>query len=69
MIELTEEQRKVLAGGEPIRLTDNGQEYVLLRAEDYKRLAHQAYDDSPWSAEEMDLLAEEAGDLLDRYQP
>jgi|GEM_PF-6337440 hypothetical protein len=26
------------------------------------------YDDSPWSEEEMDLLAEEAGELLDKYR-
>ncbi len=69
MIELSEEQRKALAGGEPVRLVENGQEYVLLRAEAYDRIAHEAYDDSPWTDEEMDLLAEEAGDLLDRYRP
>ncbi len=33
MIELTEEQRKSLQHGEPIRVRDNGQEYVLLRPE------------------------------------
>lgn len=27
------------------------------------------YDDSPWTDEEMDQLAEEAGELLDRYAP
>jgi hypothetical protein len=27
------------------------------------------YDDSPWTDEEMDLLAEEAGELLYRYEP
>jgi hypothetical protein len=69
MIELTEEQKKALAGGKPVRLLDNGQEFVLLRAEDYDRIAHAAYDDSPWTDEEMELLAEEAGELLDRYQP
>jgi hypothetical protein len=69
MIDLTEEQRKALAGGEPVRLLEAGQEYVLLRAEVYDRIAHEAHDDSPWTDEEMDMLAEEAGDLLDRYQP
>jgi hypothetical protein len=69
MIELSEEQRKALAGGEPVRLVENGQEYVLLPAEVYDRIAHEAYDDSPWTDEEMDLLADEAGNLLDRYQP
>ena len=32
---------------------------VLLRSE--------VYDDSPWTDEEMDLLAEEAGELLDSF--
>jgi hypothetical protein len=69
MIELTEEQKKALAGGQPVRLRENGQEYVLLPAEVYDRITHADYDDSPWTDDEMDLLAEEAGDLLDRYQP
>jgi hypothetical protein len=66
MVELTDEQKKALAGGEAVRLRDNGLEYVLLRADVFDKLA---YDDSPWTDEEMDLLAEEAGELLDRYQP
>jgi hypothetical protein len=26
-------------------------------------------DDSPWTDKVMDLLADEAGELLDRYEP
>jgi hypothetical protein len=39
--------------------------YVLLRREVYERLAGEAYDDSPWTDEEMDLLAADVGALLD----
>jgi hypothetical protein len=66
MIELTADQKAALAGGEAVRLRDNGLEYVLVRADVFDKLA---YDDSPWTDEEMDLLAEEAGELLDQYRP
>ena len=67
MIELTEEQRKHIQDGEPVRVHENGQEYVLLRPDVYDRLAQEQVDSSPWDAEEMDRLREEAVNLLDRY--
>jgi len=36
-------------------------QYVLLRQDLYQRLMHAEYDDSPWTDEEMELLAWEAG--------
>ena len=71
MIELTPEQRQALAGEQPPRLIDpeTRKRYVLLSEEVYERLKELLYDDSPWTDEEMDLLAEEAGELLDRYEP
>ena len=35
--------------------------FVLPRVEDYERLARHDYDDSPWTREEMEALAWEAG--------
>ncbi len=67
MIELSEEQRKSLNEGKAVRVRENGQEYVLLRPDVYDRLADEGYDDSPWDADEMDRLREEAVDMLDRY--
>ena len=67
MIELTEEQRKSLRDGEPIRVRDNGQEYVLLRPDVFERLSEGEYDDGPWTAAEMDALREESTAMLDRY--
>ncbi|MCI0461620.1 MAG: hypothetical protein L0Z62_32115 [Gemmataceae bacterium] len=69
MIELTQEQRRELQGPEPIVIDpETNQAYVLVRREVYERLK-ELYDDSPWTDEEMDALAEEAGELLDRYEP
>jgi hypothetical protein len=77
MIELTEELRQAMQAHptEPVRLIDPAtrEAFVLLRAEDYDRLTEHAYDDSPWTDEEMDLLAAEDADSLgwegmDAYQ-
>jgi hypothetical protein len=71
MVEQSAEQRKALAKhqGGPIRLVDpqTNEAFVLLQADEYNRLLDS--DASPWTDEEMDLLADEAGDLLDKYQP
>jgi len=37
---------------------------VLVRADVYERLRGPSYDDSPWTDEEMDLLAAEDADSL-----
>jgi len=71
MIELTAEQRQALTAEQPPRVIDpeTRKRYVLVAEEVYERLKELLYDDSPWTEEEMDLLAEEAGELLDRYEP
>lgn len=70
MIELTEEQRRELAGPEPVAIDPQTQQvYILVRKETYERIKELLYHDSPWTDEEMDLLAEEAGELLDEYRP
>ena len=70
MIELTEEQRRELDEPEPAALDPcMRQVYVLVRKEAYERIKELLYADSPWTDEEMDLLAEEAGSLLDEYRP
>lgn len=65
MIELNEQQKQSLSGGQPVRVREGGQEYVVVRADVYDRLAEEEYDDSPWTAEEMDLLAAEVDEMLD----
>jgi hypothetical protein len=65
MIELTEQQSQALAAAAetpPVAVDPKtNTSYVLLRQEVYERLMDQDYDDSPWTAEEMELLAWEAG--------
>ncbi|MFL5340087.1 MAG: hypothetical protein ACJ8F7_08040 [Gemmataceae bacterium] len=65
MPNLTDELRRSVeaAGGAPLRLTDPAtcQEYVLIRADLFDRLTEADYDASPWTAEERDALAVEAG--------
>ena len=64
MLELSQDQKTALrdAGSEPVRITDadSHREFVLLDAAVYDRL-QEIYDDSPWTEEEMELLAWEAG--------
>jgi hypothetical protein len=67
MIEMTENLRigvqTQLEG--PVRLVDSStrREFVLVPAEEYDRLVED-YDDSPWTDEEMALLAAENAELL-----
>lgn len=65
MIELTEEQVRAIGDhpSAPPRLLNphTNEAFVLLRADEYKRLTEDAYDDSPWTREELQALAWEAG--------
>ena len=65
MIELSEQQLQALdsTAGTPLRLVNprTKQTFVLLPLDEYQRLKEEEYDDSPWTDEEMELLAWEAG--------
>lgn len=67
MLELSEEQRRALigSGDSPIRISDpsSNREFVLVEAKVFDRL-QELYDDSPWTDEEMELLAWEAGKTI-----
>lgn len=68
MIQLSQDQRNAVASnpGRPLRLIDpaTDQAFVLLPEADYERLRREAYDASPWTEEEMDILASEDADRL-----
>ena len=68
MIELTEQQVQALENTEtaPPRIANprTKETFVLLRVEEYERLKEQEYDDSPWTREELQTLAWEAGQHL-----
>jgi hypothetical protein len=57
VIELSDRQKQEVSGGKSVRLLENGQELVMLRADVYDRRLEEDYDDSPWSPEERDALA------------
>ena len=65
MIELTAQQVEAVAASPsapPILIDPNTQTtYVLIRKDLYEQLLAEEYDDSPWTAEERDMLAWEAG--------
>jgi hypothetical protein len=62
MIELSEQQRQELNAPEPVAIDPQTKEkYVLVRQEVYDRVKELLYDDSPWTDEETELLAWEAG--------
>ncbi len=70
MIELTSQQHEALPSGtDPVPVIDpaSNVEYVLLRKEVFERMQELLFDDSPWTDEEMDLLHEEAAEMLDNF--
>ena len=76
MIELTEQQIQSLANTDatPTRVMNprTKETFVLLRVEEYERLTDEEYDDSPWTREELQTMAWEAGkrvgwDGMDEY--
>jgi hypothetical protein len=66
VIELTEQQIQALESPEsiPPRVVNprTKEMFVLLRADEYKRLKEDEYDDGPWTREEIQALAWEAGE-------
>ena len=66
MIKLTEEQVRALSephSSPPHLLNPRTKEaFVLLGVDEYKRLTAAAYDDSPWTRDELQAAAWETGD-------
>ncbi len=76
MIELTEQQANALQTTErtPLRLMNpqTKETYVLLPVCEYERLKAEDYDDTPWTKDELQALAWQAGrnigwDEMDDY--
>jgi alpha-D-ribose 1-methylphosphonate 5-phosphate C-P lyase len=66
MIELTEQQIEALEipQATPLQMLNprTSETFVLVRADEYQRLKDDEYDDSPWTREEVEALAWEAGE-------
>lgn len=61
-MELTAEQRQAIHSGQAVRVKVSGAECILLRRDVFER--GEELDFSPWTPEEMNLLAAETADLL-----
>lgn len=68
MIELTREQMQALGKPEvipPRVVNPQTQEmFVLLPLQEYERLTENEYDDSPWTPDEMEVLAWHSGTMI-----
>ena len=66
---MTPELKKAVeeAGDAPVTLSDpeTQRSFVLLPLDEYERLVGWDYDDSPWTDEETEALADEAQRSLD----
>jgi hypothetical protein len=66
MIELTDHQLHELENPQavPVRIMNprTNETFILLPISEYERLKEQEYDDSPWSRDELQALAWEAGE-------
>jgi hypothetical protein len=64
---LNMEQQEAVASGVPVMLNVAGTECVLVRRDIYLRL-DPAYDACPWTPEEMNLLADEAEEMISQRE-
>jgi len=61
-MKLSAEQERAVHRGQAVQVSVGGAECVLLRKDVYER--DEVVDFSPWTPEEMDLLAAETANLL-----
>lgn len=61
------EQQIAVANGEPVALNVGGTECVLVRKDIYLRLDPD-YDTGPWTTEEINLLADEADEIISQRE-
>jgi hypothetical protein len=61
-MKLPAEQERAIHNGQAVQVTVGGAVCVVVRKDVYER--GEELDYSPWTAEEMDLLAAETADLL-----
>lgn len=64
---LNRQQLMAVANGEPVALNVAGTECVLVRRDIYLRLDPD-YETGPWTVEEMDLLADEADEMISQRE-
>lgn len=61
------EQQAAVENGEPVALNVAGTECILVRRDIYLRMDSD-YESGPWLVEEMNLLADEAEEMISRSE-
>ena len=64
---LNKEQQRAVENGEPVSVTVAGTECVLVRRDVYLRLDPD-FDTGPWTIDEMNLLADEAEEMISQRE-
>ena len=64
---LNREQQTAVENGEPVAMNVAGTECVLLRRDVYLRMDPDS-ETGPWTVEEMNLLADEAEEMISRRE-
>jgi hypothetical protein len=64
---LHNEQKTAVENGLPLAVIVSGMECILLRKDVFLRLDPE-YDTGPWTVEEMNLLADEAEEIISRRE-
>lgn len=62
---LNKEQQKAVQNGEPVAVNVGGTQCVLVRRDIYLGL-NPDHDTEPWTLQEMNLLADEAEEIISR---
>ncbi len=64
---LNMEQQQAVENGEPVVMNVAGTECVLVRRDIYLRMDPD-YETGPWTVEEMNLLADEADEMISQRE-
>ncbi len=62
---LTPEQLRAIQSGQPVSVTVDQTECVVVRKDVFQKIRQVAYDDSDWSDEEMEAVAAQTFGALD----
>lgn len=62
---LTPEQLRAIQSGQPVSVTVDQTECVVVRKDVFQRTRHVSYDDSDWSDDELEAVAAQTFDGLD----
>ena len=66
-MKLNIEQQRAVVSGEPVAVNVAGTECVLVRRDIYL-LMDPDFDAGPWTIEEMNLLADEAHEIISQHE-